>query len=76
MSKGVRSGTIIRMEKLSAVLLADQSSDTLPSTRNFWGLIGGASSEESKDSVQLKPARNASRTKVSDDLLDGHRMEM
>jgi hypothetical protein len=33
MSKGVRSETIIRMEKLSAVLLADQSSDTLPSRK-------------------------------------------
>jgi len=33
MSKGVRTETIIQMEKLSAILLADQSSDTLPSRR-------------------------------------------
>jgi hypothetical protein len=31
MSKGVRSETITRMEKLSCVLLEDQSSDTVPS---------------------------------------------
>ncbi|KAG9195354.1 hypothetical protein G6011_00475 [Alternaria panax] len=33
MSKGVRSETIIQMEKLSAILLADQSSDNLPSRK-------------------------------------------
>lgn len=33
MSKGVRSETIDQMEKLSAILLADQSSDTLPSRK-------------------------------------------
>ncbi|KAI4910127.1 hypothetical protein J4E90_007558 [Alternaria incomplexa] len=33
MSKGVRTETIIQMEKLSAILLADQSSDTLPSRK-------------------------------------------
>jgi hypothetical protein len=33
MSKGVRTDTIIRMEKLSAVLLEDQSSDNLPSRK-------------------------------------------
>ncbi|RYN78045.1 hypothetical protein AA0117_g4582 [Alternaria alternata] len=33
MSKGVRTDTIVRMEKLSAVLLEDQSSDNLPSRK-------------------------------------------
>ncbi|KAI4689657.1 uncharacterized protein J4E88_003012 [Alternaria novae-zelandiae] len=33
MSKGVRTETIVQMEKLSAILLADQSSDTLPSRK-------------------------------------------
>lgn len=33
MSKGVRTETIIQMETLSAILLADQSSDTLPSRK-------------------------------------------
>ena len=33
MSKCVRTETIIQMEKLSAILLADQSSDTLPSRK-------------------------------------------
>ncbi|KAL1795693.1 hypothetical protein ACET3X_005917 [Alternaria dauci] len=33
MSKGVRTETIVRMEKLSAILLADQSSDNLPSRK-------------------------------------------
>ena len=33
MSKGVRSETIEQMEKLSTILLADQTSDTLPSRK-------------------------------------------
>jgi hypothetical protein len=33
MSKGVRSETISQMEKLSTILLADQTSDTLPSRK-------------------------------------------
>jgi len=33
MSKGVRTETIVQMEKLSTILLADQSSDTLPSRK-------------------------------------------
>jgi hypothetical protein len=33
MSKGVRSETIDQMEKLSAILLADQTSDSLPSRK-------------------------------------------
>jgi hypothetical protein len=33
MSKGIRADTIVHMERLSAVLLTDQSSDTLPSRK-------------------------------------------
>ncbi|KAH5316428.1 hypothetical protein HBI11_070160 [Parastagonospora nodorum] len=63
MSKGIRSDTIVHMEKLSNVLLTDQSADTLPSRKavdEFLAYVATLPELEQKAIEQLKcPARDS-----------------